>query len=177
MPVEKYAEYGDRIGIMQNTDPGFKPQHQWDTPEMAALCKPGGNGRGPMRELVRFYQMMLNGGSLEGARIISPQTVEAMTARHRVGMYDHTFKHIMDWALGFTVNNKQYGINEIRYGFGPYSSWRSYGHSGHRSSVAFADPKHELAVAIVFNGTPADAMHDQRVRSVLSAIYGRPGTG
>ena len=32
LPVEKYAEYGDRIGIMQNTDPSFKPQHNWDTP-------------------------------------------------------------------------------------------------------------------------------------------------
>jgi CubicO group peptidase (beta-lactamase class C family) len=171
LPVEKYAEYGDRIGIMQNTDPAFKPPHAWDTPEMAALCKPGGNGRGPMRELVRFYQMLLNGGSLDGAKIISPQTVEAMTARHRVGMYDHTFKHIMDWGLGFIVNNEQYGPGTVRYGYGPYASWRTHGHSGHRSSVAFADPKHGLAVALVFNGTPADAVHDVRIRSVLSAIY------
>jgi CubicO group peptidase (beta-lactamase class C family) len=171
MPVERYAEYGNRIGIMQNTDPAFKPVHAWDTPEMAALCKPGGNGRGPMRELVRFYQMLLNGGSLDGVRIVSPQTVEAMTARHRVGMYDHSFKHIMDWGLGFIVNNNQYGVDNIRYGYGPHASWRTFGHSGHRSSIAFADPKHNLAVALVFNGTPADAIHDQRMRTVLNAIY------
>jgi CubicO group peptidase (beta-lactamase class C family) len=177
MPVEKYHEYGNRIGIMQNTDPAFKPPHAWDTPEMAALCKPGGNGRGPMRELVRFYQMLLNGGELEGVRIISPQTVEAMTARHRVGMFDHSFKHIMDWGLGFIVNNNQYGVDTVRYGYGPRASWRTFGHSGHRSSVAFADPKHDLAVALVFNGTPNDAVHDQRVRSVLTAIYEDLGLG
>ena len=171
MPVDRYAEYGNRIGIMQNTDPAFKPPHAWDTPEMAALCKPGGNGRGPMRELVRFYQMLLNGGSLDGATIISPQTVEALTARHRVGMFDHSFKHIMDWGLGFIVNNNQYGIDTIRYGYGPRASWRTYGHSGHRSSVAFADPKHGLAVALVFNGTPSEEVHDRRVRSVLAALY------
>ncbi len=171
MPADRYAEYGDRIGIMQNTDPAFKPPHAWDTPEMAALCKPGGNGRGPMHELVRFYQMLLNGGSLEGIRIISPQTVEAMTARHRVGVFDHTFKHIMDWGLGFIVNNNQYGADTIRYGFGPRASWRTFGHSGHRSSVAFADPRHHLAAAIVFNGTPSDDAHDRRVRSVLTALY------
>ena len=44
MPPEAYAAYGDRIGVIANTDPTFKPTHQWDTPEMAALCKPGGNG-------------------------------------------------------------------------------------------------------------------------------------
>jgi CubicO group peptidase (beta-lactamase class C family) len=171
MPVDQYKAYGNRIGIMQNTDPAFVPPHAWDTPEAAALCKPGGNGRGPMRDLVRFYKMLLNDGSLEGTRIVSPQTVEAMTARQRVGMFDHTFKHIMDWGLGFVVNNNQYGADTIRYGYGPHASWRTFGHSGHRSSVAFADPKHGLAVALVFNGTPSDTNHDKRVRAVLTALY------
>jgi CubicO group peptidase (beta-lactamase class C family) len=171
LPMGKYAQYDDRIGIMQNTDPAMKLPHAWDTPEMAALCKPGGNGRGPARELARFYQMLLNGGSLGAARIISPQTLEALVARHRVGMFDHTFKHIMDWGLGFIVNNNQYGIDTVRYGYGPHASWRTYGHSGHQSSVAFADPHHGLVVAIVFNGTPGEAAHDRRVRSVLTAVY------
>jgi CubicO group peptidase (beta-lactamase class C family) len=135
------------------------------------MCKPGGNGRGPIRELARFYQMLLNGGALDGARIVSPQTVEAMIARHRVGMFDHTFKHVMDWGLGFIPNNNQYGIDTIRYGYGPHAAWRTFGHSGHQSSVGFADPKQQLVVALVFNGTPGEAAHDARVRRVLSAIY------
>jgi CubicO group peptidase (beta-lactamase class C family) len=171
LPADRYGDYGNRIGIMRNTDPAAKLPHAWDTQQAAALCKPGGNGRGPMRELSRFYQMLLNGGSLDGARIVSPQTVEAMTARHRVGMYDHTFKHVMDWGLGFIVNNNQYGIDTIRYGYGPHASWRTYGHSGNQSSIAFADPKHQLVVAIVFNGTPGDAAHDARMRAVLTALY------
>lgn len=122
LPPGQYAAYGERIGIMLNTDgPQAKP-HTWDTPENTALCKPGGNGRGPVSELSRFYQMLLNGGTLDGARIISPQTVDAMTARHRVGMFDHTFKHVMDWGLGFIPNNNQYGINTIRYGYGPHAT-------------------------------------------------------
>jgi CubicO group peptidase (beta-lactamase class C family) len=171
LPADRYHAYGDRIGVMQNTDPAMKVPHAWDTPEMAALCKPGGNGRGPIRELARFYQMLLNGGSLEGARILSPQTIEALTARHRVGMFDHSFKHIMDWGLGFIVNNNQYGVDTIRYGYSPRASWRTFGHSGHRSSVAFADPKHRLVAAFVFNGTPSEEAHDARVRRVLTALY------
>jgi CubicO group peptidase (beta-lactamase class C family) len=172
LPPEQYAAYGDRIGIMQNTGGGEDViPHSWDTPETSAMCKPGGNGRGPIRELARFYEMLLNGGSLDGATILSPQTVEAMTARHRVGMFDHTFKHVMDWGLGLIPNNNQYGVDTIRYGYGPHASWRTFGHSGHQSSVAFADPKHQLVVAVVFNGTPGEVQHDQRIRSVLTALY------
>lgn len=178
LPLERYAEYGERMGIMQNTQNmrdttggANVVARSSDTPEAAALCKPGGNGRGPIRELARFYQMLLNGGSLDGAAIISAQTVEALTARQRVGMLDHTFKHVMDWGLGFIPNNNQYGIDTIRYGYGPAASWRTFGHSGHQSSVAFMDVKHNLVAAIVFNGTPGEAEHDQRIRTVLTALY------
>ena len=167
LPGDRYAEYGERIGIMVNTDPTFRPTHQWDTPEAAAMCKPGGNGRGPARELVRFYQMLLTGGR----GIISPQTIEALTARSRVGLTDVTFKHAMDWCLGFVPNNSQYGPDTVRYGYGPHASWRTVGHGGHQSSVAFADFSHGLAAAVIFNGTPGEAAHDARVRSVLAAVY------
>jgi CubicO group peptidase (beta-lactamase class C family) len=171
MPPERYAEYGDRIGVMVNTDPAFRLPHQWDTAEMAALCKPGGNGRGPARDLVRFYQMILGGGSLDGVRIVSPQTIEALTARARVGMYDESFKHAMDWCLGLVPNNAQYGPDTVRYGYGPHASWRTTGHGGHQSSVAFADPSRHLAAAAIFNGTPGELAHDRRVRAVLAAVY------
>ncbi len=44
-------------------------------------------------------------------------------------------------------------------------------HGGNQSSVAFADPKHKLAAALIFNGTPGDAEHDQRLRSALTTLY------
>ena len=171
LPPDRYAAYGDRIGLMANTDPVFKTAHTWDRSEMAALCKPGGNGRGPARQLVRFYQMLLKGGSLDGVPIVSPQTAEAMTARHRVGLFDVSFKHVMDWGLGFVVNNNQYGLDTVRYGYGPHAGWRTYGHGGHQSSVAFADPANRLAVALIFNGTPGEAHHDRRMRAALAALY------
>ncbi len=171
LPPGQYAAYGDRLGVMVNTDPAYRPVHQWDTPEMAALCKPGGNGRGPARDLVRFYQMLLAGGSLDGVRVLSPQTVEALTARARVGMFDETFKHPMDWCLGFVPNNAQYGADTARYGYGPHASWWTVGHGGHQSSVAFADVPNRLAAAVIFNGTPGEVPHDRRVRAVLAAVY------
>ena len=55
--------------------------------------------RGPARELGWFYETMLR----RGRGILSPQAVEAMTARHRVNTLDKTFGAIIDWGLGFMI--------------------------------------------------------------------------
>src|SRR5204863_8448629 len=106
-----------------------------------------------------FYEMLLRGGAFDGGRILSPQTVAAMTARHRVGMMDRTFKHIMDWGLGFIINSSQYGDPEVPYGYGEYASPHTFGHSGAQSSCAFCDPQHGLVVAWVCNGRPGEPRH------------------
>ena len=83
MPPERYLSYKDagRIGAMWNTEGPEPKDHGWDTEERCVRPNPGGNGYGPMRELGRFYEMLLGAGRLDGRRILSPQTVEAMTAR------------------------------------------------------------------------------------------------
>lgn len=172
MPPEQYRGYGDRVGLMHDTakSPPVADLF-WDTEAGAALCRPAGNGRGPTRALGRFYLALLNGGTLDGARILSPQTVEAITAPHRIAMYDQTFRHTMDWGLGFMVNSNRYGPATVPYNFGPHASDRAFGHSGHQSSTAFADPEHGLVVALVLNGMPGEARHHVRMREVLAAIY------
>lgn len=174
MPPGRYREYeGEgRIAATWNTggdgEPGLHPWH--DEPHVTGVS-PGGNGRGPMRELGRFYEALLAGGTLDGARLLSTPAVEAMTARHRAGMFDHTFKHVLDWGLGFILNSNQYGADTVPYAYGPHASWRAYGHSGYRSVAAFADPEHGLAVAVAWNGTPSNEAHEGRVRRVLGAVY------
>ena len=173
MPRERYLSYraSGRIGAMWNTEgPEPKPQG-WDAEERCVRPSPGGNGYGPMRELGRFYEMLLARGRLNGRRILSPQTVEAFTTPHRVGMMDATFKHVLDWGLGFILNSARYGAETVPYGYGHHASPRTFGHSGYRSSVGFADPDRGLAVALAFNGTPDNERHERRVRTILDAIY------
>jgi CubicO group peptidase (beta-lactamase class C family) len=177
MPPERYPFYkGEgRLGAMWNTEGPELRDHGWDTEERCVRPNPGGNGYGPMRELGRFYEMLLARGTLNGRRVLSPQAVEALTARHRAGMVDATFKHILDWGLGFIINSVRYsaeqGAETVPYGYGHHASSRTFGHSGYRSSTGFADPERGLAVAVAFNGTPSNERHEQRVRSVLDAIY------
>ena len=103
--------------------------------------------------------------------MLTPQSVEAITAPHRVGMYDNTFRHTMDWGLGFLINSARYGPGPAPYGYGPHASPRTFGHGGSQCATAFADPERGLAVAIVWNGRPGEARHDQRLRETLTALY------
>lgn len=138
------------------------------------ICSPGSSLRGPMRELGKFYEVLLKrlGTDADGSdnSMIHPQTIEAMTARHRVGMFDHTFKRILDWGLGFIVNSQYLGGN-IPYGFGDHASMRAFGHGGRQSAIAFADPENQLVVALAFNGMPGEKENDQRTRPILTALY------
>ena len=55
--------------------------------------------------------MLLNGGqpaatcdpgaSRKSVHILSPRSIEEMTTPQRIGGYDKTFRHMIDWGLGF----------------------------------------------------------------------------
>lgn len=183
LPPDRYRAYGDRIGFMHDTTEAagairaeaphapHAPSHPSDTEPGAAACRPGSNGRGPARELAFFYEMLLGRGQRKGQRILSPQSVEAITAAHRVGLYDHTFRHTMDWGLGFLLNSSHYPPGPAPYGYGPRASPRTFGHGGSQCCTAFADPEQNLAVAILWNGRPGESRHDQRLRQTLVALY------
>jgi CubicO group peptidase (beta-lactamase class C family) len=172
MPPERYRAYGQRIGIMHSTEsPGIAKAFTKENEAGLASCRPARNGHGPIRELGFFYEAILGKGARNGRRILSAQTVEALTARHRCGMFDETFKHVMDWGLGFIVDNNIYGVDTVPYPFGRYCSPRTVGHGGYQSSVGFADPERGLAVAIVFDGCCGEAKHGARIRAVSAALY------
>lgn len=171
MPAQRHREYGERIAPTWNSELPDAPSHGWESETRCVAPSPGGNGRGPLRELGRFYELLLADGELDGARLLTPQTVAALTSRHRVGVEDKTFRAKLDWGLGFIVDAKHYQQERLPYGYGPHASTRTFGHSGYRSVVAFADPEHALAVALAWNGTPADPVHEARTSATLAALY------
>jgi CubicO group peptidase (beta-lactamase class C family) len=171
MPPEVFHTYGTRLGIMQKTEGGEVVDAYLDTEAACTHARPAGSSHGPARELGRFYEMLLARGRLGAAGILLPQTVEALTARHRAGMLDLTFRHILDWGLGFQLNSNQYGVDTVPYGFGPHASYRTFGHNGHQSTSAFADPERKLAVIVIPNGMPGEVAHYRRTREIHTAIY------
>jgi CubicO group peptidase (beta-lactamase class C family) len=163
MPADVHARYGARIGTMHHTATGTAvPLDALDEAVFMTRCIPGGGGRGPMRQLGRLYEMLLGHGTLDGVRILGPQTVEAITARHRVGLYDETFHAQCDWGLGLAVD---------AYGFGRHSSRRAFGHGGALSSVAVADPALGLVACVQTNGMCSNDDHYERLSEILTALY------
>src|SRR5690606_3690664 len=106
-------------------------------------ASPGSSARGPIRDLGRFYESLLATLTGDDGRF-TPQTVEAMVSPHRVGEFDRTFQHTVDFGLGFLVNSNRYGPDTVPYGFGKHASLRAFGHGGSQSSIGFADPEHRL---------------------------------
>lgn len=172
LPKDRYSAYEERLAPMFVTA-GEQPKMLtfWLGQEGASRLLPGASSRGPMRDLARFYAMLLGGGEYAGRRLLLPQTVEALVARHRTGLYDQTFAHVVDWGLGFIVNSSVYGVETVPYGYGRHASPRTFGHGGHQSSSAFADPEHGLVVAVAVNGMPGTAVHHRRFLDLLSALY------
>jgi len=93
-------------------------------------------------DYARFCQMLLNGGELDGARIISRKSVEVMTANH-IGNIHNT---ITGRGYGFGLGVSQYLGGAVR------SVMRSVGTfhwGGAAGTTSFMDPKEDL-LAICF---------------------------
>ena len=170
IPPERFRAYGDRVGRMPVWENGaWKQDPGWGTEEGCAVLRPGGNGHGPMRELVRLYRMLLCGGELDGARVLKPETVALISERYTRGLHDQTLGAIYDRGLGVVLDSGMYRGGS-RW-FGPHASESTFGHAGFFSSVAFCDPEHDLAVGLVFHGVrPFDPEHDRRVNETLRRL-------
>jgi CubicO group peptidase (beta-lactamase class C family) len=163
MPVDRFEAYGDLIGTMHHTAGDAPlPLDRLDSKGSLTRCSPGGGGRGPMRQLARLYEMLRGAGELDGVRVLGPQTVAAISARHRTERFDKTFGIVCDWGLGFGIDSSSHGR---------HSSRRVFGHGGAQSSMAYCDPEHGLVVAMQTNGMPGTAKHYARMAAVSDAIY------
>lgn len=171
LPEEQLIAYGDRIGWMFSREQGELKLLDWHNAARCAAPSPGSNTRGPIRELGRFYEMLLKEGQGPHGRLLSSQTVAALTARHRVGDFDQTLGHVVDFGLGVIVDSNRYGAETVPYGYGRFCSSRTFGHGGAQSSQGWCDPEAGLVVAYFFNGRAGEGQHQRRARSLNEAIY------
>ena len=114
---------------------------------------------------------LLGHGEIDGVRILSPQTVEAVTGRHRTGLFDDTFRQVVDWGLGFLLDSQVYHDRPYSYSYGGHSSPRTFGHAGFQTAAGFADPEHGLVATWAFNGLPGERKHRDRNHQMNTAIY------
>ncbi|MBT4098900.1 MAG: beta-lactamase family protein [Gemmatimonadetes bacterium] len=168
LPSDVFDEYGLRMARLYDTsEPEAAVEEVFSGRVAAAVCVPGTSARGPMRDLCRLYQLL----SKSDGTLLAPTTIAAMTARQRSGLYDRTFRHRLDWGLGFVLESNQHGADTVPYGYGRHASQRTFGHAGARCVTGFSDPENGLVVALGVNGRLAQSAHVDQFREFLTAIY------
>jgi CubicO group peptidase (beta-lactamase class C family) len=91
---------------------------------------------GTARDLTRFAQMLLNGGILDGARIVRQETIALFSARQ-----DPTLSHR---ALGWETAR---GAASASSRFSP----GAFGHTGFTGTSLWVDPEHDVFVLLLTN--------------------------
>ena len=165
IPESDQTRLGDQIAHVALGDSGRTPYmtqafvDSTNNPQEISRTNPSGGGRGPARDLGRFYEMLLAGGSMQENKIVEQKTVDVFTACHRWGMQDHTlFKAPLAWGLGMQLH----GNTDIH----KLGSRRLFGHSGMVSSVGFADPTWGLVCVVITTGLLDAMTNARRLREV-----------
>jgi hypothetical protein len=100
------------------------------------------------------------------SKLLDPDLLRAACRPARRVVHDPVLGVKADWGLGFMT-----GLG--RLGFGPFISSRAVGHTGQvGTSMAFCDPEHELAAAVLYNGV-IDQKTGVTIRrpAIVGAIY------
>jgi CubicO group peptidase (beta-lactamase class C family) len=109
-------------------------------------------------DYARFLQMLLNGGELDGQRILGPKSIELMTVDH---LGDITFDDGEGFGLGFYV------VEDLG-ARGEPGSVGEYGWGGAYHSQYWVDPAEELVVVYMTQLIPAGNLDDaQKVRALV----------
>jgi len=155
-----------RVARLYAMDEGVDPKvvAAFNRPAVHQAVVPAGGGISTARDLARFFAMLAAGGTLDGVRILSPESVERAVAVQVEVHRDRSLGIPMRWALGFHLGGHRVDL------FGYDTSPRAFGHGGHGSSVGWADPELGLAVAIITNGMRGPADHALRAAALSAAI-------
>jgi CubicO group peptidase (beta-lactamase class C family) len=165
LPPEKK----DRLAVVYSARPGASLER---APAGGGMVAQGSYVDGPRKsfsggagllstatDYARFLQMLLNGGQLEGQRVLSRKTVELMTSNH-VGT---KFRPGSGFGLGFSV------VDDLGERGDP-GSIGEYGWGGAYHSTYWVDPKEQLIVVHLTQTNPAGDLDDfAKLRAV---VYG-----
>ena len=125
----------------------------------------------------RFAQMMLNGGELDGVRILSPHSVEMMRSNQlppdvSQGAYDLGFAQPSNamgqgFGLGFAVRTEA-GRNPLPGSVGDYY-W-----AGSSGAYFWIDPREDLVVVLLTASAPSRERYRALARNLVYQALDEP---
>ncbi len=134
-------------------------------PEVMDAEIPAANGFFTARSLAKLYALLAHGGEVGGMRLLSSRTVEKIAVVQSGGP-DLVLVLPMGWRLGYHSAFTTRGVVP-----------GAFGHFGFGGSGGWADPRHDLALAMVCNrgtGTPIGDLRMAQLGTVaVRAAAGR----
>ena len=175
----------DRLGACYSLTP--KGVVLQDDPRKSPYLAPptfvsGGGGLvSTARDYMRFCQMLLNGGELEGARLLSPKTLELMGANHLPGgqdiatmsrsMFSEAAYAGLGFGLGFSTT-----IDPAATLIPASKGDLSWG--GAASTFFWVDPREDLAVVLMTQLLPSSSYPIRReLRTLVYSAFTESNPG
>ena len=149
LPTDKRQRFAtvylsDSSGHAQRAPNG--PRGQGDYVEGPRRSFAGGAGLlSTARDYARFLQMLLNGGEIDGVRILAPKTIDLMT-NNQVGTLFNFGGSGRGFGLGFATTD--------RVGANGFTSVGSWGWGGAYGSTYTVDPKEKLIMVFMIQQLP-----------------------
>ena len=105
-------------------------------PDIRREAEPSGGLFSTASDMARFYQMVLNGGELDGKRVVSAKGVAEMTKPHTAG------GRTIQYGLGWFNNAAEKKTT-------PSFSAKSFGHGGAFGTHGWIDPEKKMVVVFM----------------------------
>jgi CubicO group peptidase (beta-lactamase class C family) len=138
-----------------------------NSPSWRRAGVPGGGGYATARGMAALYQMMLNGGTLGGTRLLSPRTLAYAIRNHTGDRVDEYMGMPMHRGLGPHLR----GTTATIRGLGAFASPGTFGHGGVGSSYCWGDPESGVSFAYLSNNRSPDPWHSKRLDTVSNLVH------
>ena len=129
-----------------------QPQLASDPTKVLKFDCGGGCASGTAMDYLRFAQMLLNKGTLDGTRVLGRKTVEYMTSDQLANGVDlsilHNFPvdHLNGYGFGLSV-----AVRQLPGGAGVYGTPGDFHWTGAQGTFFWVDPKEQLVVVFMAN--------------------------
>jgi CubicO group peptidase (beta-lactamase class C family) len=136
----------------------FKKAGQEENP--TGFYSGGGGLRSTVKDYFRFTQCLLNGGELDGVRILSPKSVQLMTTNQIDG---GAWGKEWGWGMGVEV---QLSLTD-----GNLGTVGAFGWNGGTGTRYVVDPKEKLIIIIFIPSTPGNQLVNKLRNQFVDAAY------
>ncbi len=155
----------DLASILDSLAPRGIKSFDFGAPATLRASIPAANGLFTARALARTYAALAAGGTIDGVRLLSRETVRRATEVQSSPSGRVVIPFDMRWRLGYHGVLTTRGVPR-----------RAFGHFGFGGSGAWADPRRDLAVALIVNsglGTPFGDLRIARIGgAALASVEG-----